>query len=467
MVAVATALALAGCQTLDSISRVIGSPEAGPTGEKHLAGFIGGVVADEPRAAVIGRDVLAAGGTAADAAVAVGFALAVTLPSRASLGAGGACLVYQPSHRGPGHGVPEAILFTSAPGESGGDRPAALPMLARGLYLLHDRYGLRPFETLVQPAEDLARFGVPAPRALVRDLDTVGAPLLADPAAAAVFAPHGTMLTEGAELRQPDLGGTLAQIRTAGVGDLYQGLLAQRLVQASITAGGPMSAAQLRAALPQVAVPLILPAGRRYSAAFLPPPADGGLAAAAAFAVLERSPASVQAADARAMAVAARWRAGSGGNPMALLSTELPAGSLPALPASTSFATLDRTGMAVACSLSMNNLFGTGRIAPGTGILLAASPGDVPLPLLAAGIAWDPEDRAFRAEAAGSGQEGAPLAVAVGLENALRSRSPMPAPVPDPGRVNMIACYRGLPGSSTSCGWVSDPRNAGFAVGGS
>ena len=72
----------------------------------------------------------------------------------------------------------------------------------------------------------------------------------------------------------------------------------------------------------------------------------------------------------------------------------------------------------------MNNLFGTGRVAPGTGILLAASPAAVPLPLLSAAIAYNAHVDAFHAEAAGSGQEGAPLATAVALQNALAHGQP-------------------------------------------
>lgn len=461
------ALAVSGCGAAGSVGDfLLGGPPAGASGEVRLTGFIGGVAADEPRAALIGREVLATGGDAADAAVAIGYALAVTLPSRASLGAGGACLAYKPDKDGPGAGRPEAILFTSiapaAPGPDS-DRPAAAPMLARGMFALYARYGSRKFETLIAPAEQLARFGVPVSRAFARDLQTVGAPLLADPNARAAFGPDGTPLAEGATLTQPDLGATLAQLRVAGVGDLYQGQLARRLQDASRLAGGALTLADLRDALPRTAPPLVVPAGRDQ-AAFLPPPADGGLAAAAAFAVLRRDPSALQAAGERALAVAARWRQG-GGDPGAVLAAQAPAASLPALPASTSWVTLDRKGMAVACTASMNNLFGTGRVAPGTGILLAASPSSVPMPLLSAAIAWNPSLSAFRAEVAASGQEGAPLAVAAGLNNALRSTAAMPAPVPDPGRANAIACARYLPDSERSCTWATDPRGAGLAVG--
>jgi gamma-glutamyltranspeptidase/glutathione hydrolase len=316
------------------------------------------------------------------------------------------------------------------------------------------------------PAEQLARFGTPAPRSLVRDIALVAGPLLADPNARAVFSQGGVPLTEGQTLLQPDLGAALAQIRVAGVGDLYTGALARRIVQASPLAGGPIAMTDLAGALPRLA-PAIVLSERRDKVAFLPPPADGGLAAAAAFKVLQASPNATGAAVARSLAVAERWRQGGVDGDSLLASTNLPSVAPPPLPASTSFVTLDKDGDAVACSLSMDNLFGTGRVLPGLGILLAASPASVSPPLYSAAITWNEYTHAFRAAVAGSGQAGAPMAVAAGMINALRTSQPMAAPVPDPGRANVIECFNYLPGENGSCAWATDPREAGLAAGGS
>ena len=462
-------LAMTGCSSVSSLKNTFfgggGIETAGQAAQKRLTGFIGGVAADEPNAVLRGREVLSFGGTAADAAVAIGFMLTATLPSRASLGAGGACLAYRPVKSGPGRGEPEAIMFPSvAPpsGSPGADRPAAVPMLARGLYALYARYGGKvPFQQLVGPAQQTAQLGFNVSRAFAYDLSAVGAPLLADPNARAVFGSNGVVLGEGARIVQPDLGATLAQLGTLGVGDLYTGALARKLEQVTPSAGGAITVADLRGAVPQIGTTITLPSGNDMIA-FLP--TDGGLAAAGAWQVLRANPADVQNANNRALGLAAQWRRG-GGDPKSLLASQVPAASMPALPASTSFVTLDRDGDAVACSISMNNLFGTGRIAPGTGILLAASPSATPMPLLSAAIAYNTHVDAFHAEAASSGQDAAPLATAVALQNALRTGSPMAAAVPEPGRANVIACSRYLPGVEGSCHWASDPRGSGLATG--
>lgn len=452
-------LALAGC----------GGPGKPPAPARQAAVFIGAVASPEPLAGQVARQVLAEGGDAADAAVALGFALAVTLPSRASLGGGGACIAYNPAPSGPDQGKPKAILFLPAAPAGGpiGDRPAAVPMLARGLFLLHARYGRLPIEQLIGDAQAMARLGVPVSQAFAQDLAVVAGALFTDPAARAVFSgPSGAPLAAGEKMVQADLAATLSELRINGVGDFYDGPLGRKIANAAVEAGSGFTLSDLTRAVPAVATPIVLRAGFTR-VAFLPPPADGGLAAAAAFEDLRSNPADVQAAAERAAAVAARWRA-VGGDPMALLAAKsLPPGTLPPLPASTAFATLDTQGGAVSCALTMNNLFGVGRVAPGTGILLAAAPGSAPAPLLAAAIAWNNNVHAFRAAVAGSGQNGAALAVGAGMANALATKKPMPVPVPEPGRAQAIACSGRLPGDPASCAAATDPRGNGYAFGGS
>jgi gamma-glutamyltranspeptidase/glutathione hydrolase len=133
------------------------------------------------------------------------------------------------------------------------------------------------------------------------------------------------------------------------------------------------------------------------------------------------------------------------------------------LPASSGFAALDKNGGLVACVVTMNNLFGTGRIAAGTGVLLAASPTAVPAPLLRAVVAYSGGNGLFRAAATGTGQQEAPEAAAAGLATAL-DKTPVQAP--EPGRTNLISCPNAVPGGEASCTASADPRGQGLAIGG-
>jgi gamma-glutamyltranspeptidase/glutathione hydrolase len=464
-VPLALSLLVSACSMFDSVTNAL-FPGSGPTQGQpgYVTGFLGEVVADEPRAALVGKETLSGGGNAADAAVAIGLSLAVTLPSRAGLGGGGACIAYTVDRHGNGNGAPEAIMFVPPPARAigGGDRPAAVPMLARGLFMLRSRHGKLPLESLITKAEDLARRGVPVSRALERDLALVAGPLFADPAARAVFGMHGAPLAEGQRLLQPDLAATLAELRVSGVGDLYQGVLARRVQQASPSAGVPIGLADLWLALPTVAAPVVVPFGDD-KVAF--PPTDGGLGAAAALMALTRQPTDFQGAWTRSLAAAERWHAGGTPADQILNGQPVAQTAVPLYPASTTFATLDPDGNAVVCAITMNNLFGTGRMVPGLGFLAAASPAVVTPPLLAPGLAWSEHEHAFHAAAGGSGQAGAALAAAVALSGSLHSGQPMPNLVPEPGRANVISCGRYLPGSESSCAAAADPRESGLAVG--
>ncbi len=370
----------------------LGQSSATPT-------IFGYAVADEPQAALAARQILNQGGNAADAAAAEGFALAVTLPSRAGLGGGGACVIKMP-------GSPATTLLfpPGAPAATGGARPAAVPELARGLLALQAKYGQLPFAATVVPAERLAG-GVPVSQALAADLAVVGPALLADPAAAAIF---GGATQPGANLQQPDLAATLETLRTQGVPGFYNGAFADQFTAAANQAGANLTDADLQSDVP----------------AFGPPQAFT-----------------------------------SNGYDIAMLPTAAPSAAI--LPASAGFAALDKDGGAVACATTMNNLFGTGRIAPGTGILLAASPRAIPVPNLAAGIATAGDK--FRAAVTGTGQAAAAQSAINAMDAALHDR---PAAIPDPGRANIISCPGTVPGGEATCTATADPNGTGFATGG-
>ena len=464
-VVVAFGLMTSGCSTVSKLWGGDDKPKEGSAG--FVTGFLGAVSGDEPQSVLAAKAILSAGGNAADAAVGGIFALTATLPSKAGLGGGGACLAHRGDERASG--VPDAILFLpQAPGSTAGaDRPAAVPMMARGLFLLHARHGRIRFESLVVVGEQMARDGVPASRALVRDLAVVAGPLAGDPAAREIFFPGGRLIEEGALLVQPDLAGTLSVIRRSGVGDLYLGGLAQRLIAASAQAGGPIGAADLRGALPKMTTAIVLPGPNETAISFLPAPADGGLAAAVAYRALLANPGDVGGARGRALAAAAEYRRGAT-TAEAILDGAATSGSLSALPASTTFAVLDREGNGVICALTMGNLFGTGRVAPGTGMVLAASPAWMPPALLSAGMVTVRRSSVMRAMAGGLGQEGAPVAVGQALARAVADRGAVfdanPGGAPEPGRANVIGCNRGV-SNPESCGWASDPRGFGLATG--
>lgn len=429
-------LALPGCSTVGSMVPSLGGRPQAPLGTPgHVTGFVGGAAAEEPRAAIVARDILSAGGSAVDAAVAGAFAMSVTLPSRAGLGGGGACLVFNVRQR-------EVIALSFPAGGRAGipqgtDRPAAVPLMARGLFLLHTRGGRLRFEQLVRPAEDLARLGTEVSRAFAADLAAVAGPLLQDPQARRVFgAPGGGPLQAGERMTQLDLGATLAQLRTAGVGELYQGQLANRLEEGSAAAGGGLTAAELRAARAEALETVRVPAGNDI-AHFLPASIDGGAGTAAAF--------------------------------QAAMAGGAPPFSSGMVGASAGLVTQDPEGNAVACAFSMNNLFGTGRVVAETGILLAAAPnaGNVPPAPLAVALATNRELRLFRAAAAGSGQQAAGAAAGATLAAALRRVAPneLFAAVPEPGRGLVITCTGYAPASNATCAGQADSRGGGVAIG--
>jgi gamma-glutamyltranspeptidase/glutathione hydrolase len=497
--------------------------------------YIGGAAADEPRAALVARDVLAAGGSAADAAVALYFTLAVTYPSTASLGAGGVCMVYHPDEdEGDATEViefyPEAALSAA-----GARRPNAIPGAVRGMYALHARYGALPWSQLLAPAENYARLGHQVSRALARDLKLAGAGLFVDPEMRRIFLhDDGAPLTEGQRVYQLELGAVLSHMRIKGAGDFYVGAIARTLSERARQADGALTTEELRAFRPAWRQAAAIPFGF-HTIHTAPPPAAGGVTAAAIFHLLAQddryrdAPAAERAhlfAEAAKRAFADRELWIGGGNSEALDPARLQAAmasydpgratATNALnptpqrrlenPAATSFVALDRNGTAVSCAVTMNNLFGTGRMVPGTGILLAASPtsaGNAAASLAPLMLVNHNTHQLFLAAGAVGGTA-APTALAGVLRAALLDERPLREAIDAPrlhhgglpdkvfaepdlpaemragldsrghdlatvreiGRVNAIHCPGGAPRSSETCGFETDRRGFGLASGG-
>ncbi|WP_370518172.1 MULTISPECIES: gamma-glutamyltransferase [unclassified Saccharibacter] len=435
-----TSSAVTGCSTMHSLHHHL----FGPT-QKVNAPNSGTVVADEPQAALVGRDVLARGGNAADAATATGFALGVTLPSRASLGGGGACLVSRP------HETAQTISFLPSAGSSTGDRPATVPMMARGLYALQTRYGSVAFGDTLDPAITLAQQGMTVSQALSRDLSVVGTALLSNAPSLSVFGRDSGAgaVQMGDRITQTRLTSFLSRLKLVGIGDLYNGALAETFVTQANQAGGGLTREDLRHGLPLQTGALTLSTGP-YQTSLLAPPADGGIGSAAAY----RTGGSAQNA-------VSAWRH-SGLHTVSdaqgfITQNHNDAAGLPPLPASTSFVVTDGNGMTVSCALSENNLFGTGRMAGTTGVILGAGSPRYPHPLLSAAIVHDRRGR-VRAALAASGQNEAADTLAQALRQ-VSADQPI-TPRHGEGRLNSISCGR----TPSSCQGNADPQGNGMSA---
>jgi gamma-glutamyltranspeptidase/glutathione hydrolase len=527
VLALVSAFVLGACETGSGIKKTVDVTEE----------FSGSVTADEPRAAVIGREILLAGGNAMDAATAVYFALAVTLPSSASLGGGGICVVHDAESE-----TTEAIDFIApAPRAvpAGATRPSAVPANPRGFFALHSKYGALRWAQVVAPAANLARFGGPVSRALARDLASVEGPLMAEAETRRVFARRDRRGTvrEGETLIQQELADVLDGLRREGPVSFYRGATARRLVAGVRDAGGSLSLEDLATYTPTWRRTIAVPFGRRGMTHFAPSPA--GAVAAEMWAMLtfdgdyedasaEERPHMFAEAALRAFADRGQWLRDDGGmrvDPATLVEESrieklwasykrdrhVPAAQLdppprPRLenPAATSFVTVALDGSAVACTLTMYNLFGTGRVAKGTGILLAASPGQAGYAPISLGPMIgtnDSGDLMFFAAAA-SGGVAAPTALMnvavrhlilernlneavsgkrlhhggdpdlVYYENgykeailqSLTKRGHLIAQTRKLGLVNAVVCVDGLPDKPESCAAKSDPRGFGLAA---
>lgn len=431
--AVAFTFLLAACGQSETESENVTNP-AGFNARKapleHLirssSGFAA-AAADESRAAEIGRDVLSGGGNATDAAVAMYFAMAVTLPSAAGLGATGACISQDSNTK-----VAEAFVFPpiAAPGPVGGVS-FAVPMGVRAITLMHIRHGSARWEALIAPAERFARSGVPVSRALSRDLQVGASSLGADPEARRVFGRGtSTAITEGDTWAPVDLAATLGVLRQRGGADMFTGGLARLVSDQVRQMGGSLPLESLRGALPFSGAPMSESYGgfRVYTA---PAPMAG------------------------ANALAGWDGKASGGGSVANTSNGI-----------SGFAAVDAKGGAAACALSMGQLFGTRKMVPGTGMLLAAISSDSTSvsPL----IIGNPGNGEFRFAGAGGGSPEAAAAVGAVARATIDKGQALTAVLNarngQGGYVNALVCPEGVKGGAYKCQTAIDPAGAGLSL---
>ena len=394
----------------------------------------GMVASQEKRATHVGVEILKAGGNAVDAAVGVGFALAVTHPQAGNIGGGGFMLVHLAARNetvaidyreaAPAAMTRETFLDEKGEADPKKSRDSALgvgvPGTVAGLALAHERYGSGKFTLaqLIAPAIKLAREGFEVDDELADTLPRAQPRLANWPASATIFLKSdGTALGRGDRLVQSDLANSLETLATHGPRAFYEGSLAEKIVAGVRANGGIMTVDDLKN-YQAILRPVVRGSYRGYDVASMPPPSSGGVHLIEILNILEGFPLRGLGAGSaaayhlmiEAMKPAYADRAEFLGDPafvkvpVAGLTSKRYAAELRAKidpeharpaqeiragnPAAhegdntTHFSVVDADGNAVANTYTLNFSYGLGLVAEGTGILLnnelddfAAKPG--------------------------------------------------------------------------------------------
>ena len=381
----------------------------------------GMVVAQEKIAARIGADVLRRGGNAVDAAVATGFAMAVTYPRAGNIGGGGFMVIHSRDrnedvaidYRETAPAATTSDIFLGADGKPdiAKSRDSALgigvPGTVAGLAVALDKYGSGNFTLadLVKPGIALATDGTEITDDSADTLPDWHKRLARWPASAKIFSrADGTSLREGDRLVQTDLAATLSAIAEQGPRGFYEGPVAEKLVKAIGDAGGIMTLDDLKSYRPVIRAP-VRGTYRGYDIISMPQPSSGGVVLVEILNILEGFPmhdmkqgsapslhVMIEAMK-RAYADRARYL----GDPAfvkapiaTLISKDYAAkqrasidldhatpwtDALAATPPhegdnTTHFSVVDSRGNAVSNTYTMNYSYGVGLIAKGTGVLL-------------------------------------------------------------------------------------------------
>jgi gamma-glutamyltranspeptidase / glutathione hydrolase len=372
------------------------------------------VVAQEPLAADAGLRVLRSGGNAIDAAVAIGFALAVTYPYAGNIGGGGFLLARFADGRSTFIDFREKAplaatrnMYLDSKGNVTEDslvgwRSPGVPGTVRGLELAHKKYGRKPWAEVLNPAVELASEGFPVAYSLDASLHGEDEKLLSRfPESKRIF----LSVHYGDQLVQPELAATLKRIRDRGASDFYDGETAQKLAAAMAANGGLITLADLKAYQAEESEPL---RGKYhgYEIIAAPPPSAGGLGLLQMLGMLEGSGYEKTGAGSAASIhyvaeVMRRFYADRSeymGDPdfykvpisklldpkyiasrrasidplHATPSTQIRPGSISVREGTqtTHFNVVDNDGNAVAVTYTLNNGYGSGVTVPGLGFLL-------------------------------------------------------------------------------------------------
>jgi gamma-glutamyltranspeptidase/glutathione hydrolase len=376
----------------------------------------GAIASGNPLATQAGLEILEQGGNAFDAAVAVSAALAVVEPFGSGMGGGGFYLLHRASdgfetmldarEKAPAAATPTMYLDAKGepvPGAStDGPLAAGIPGEPAGWVWLASRYGRLPLAQSLAPAIRLAREGFPMYARLQKGLGFKREDFLRSPAATKVFLNKGAPPAIGEVLRQPDLARTLELLAAQGADGFYRGAFAKKLVDNVRRGGGIWTLEDLANYEVKERAPVVgtYHGARIVSAA---PPSSGGIALIDALNILSGYDlAKVDSATRKHLIIEAlrrahRDRATLLGDPdftpvpMAQLTSldyaagqrtairldkAMPSALLPGVAddgsgnATTHFSVLDKDGNRVAATITLNLWFGTGWMAPGTGVLL-------------------------------------------------------------------------------------------------
>ncbi len=374
------------------------------------------VVAEEPQATKIGAAVLKSGGNAVDAAVAVGFALAVAFPYAGNIGGGGFMLIRLADGRTTfldfRERAPEKAtrnMYLDPAGNVTADsidgwRASGVPGTVRGLEMAHHKFGRKTWPELLAPAIALAKNGFTVPYSLASSLQDATAKFNKFPESKRVFLNGGAGFEMGAHFSQPDLARTLERI-SKNPSDFYEGETAKLIAAGMAANGGLITATDLKNYKVAERQPLT-GKYKGYDVITAPPPSSGGIGILQMLGMLENSGYENSGAGSAASIhhvaeVMRRYFADRSeyfGDPdffkvpiHALLnpayiakrkstidpnratpSPEIGPGKLAGYESSetTHFSIVDKDGNAVAMTYTLNGGYGSHVTVPGTGILL-------------------------------------------------------------------------------------------------